>query len=100
MRGGSHKVGLSGVTLFGMGRCVTSGVRVLGFRGGNSFALALRVGSDRCVRTCCCRWLLEVGAVAIGCWAVGGRVMPTRLVLRAWHWFEKHLMLFTNQLAH
>ena len=90
MRGDSHQIGLSGVTLYSMGRCVTNGVRVLGFRGSNSFALASRVGSDRCVRTCCCRWLLEVGAVAICYWAMGGREVTTRLVLRIWRWFGKY----------
>lgn len=68
-----------------MGHCVTSGVRGLGFRGDNSFALASRGGSDRCVRTCCCRWLLEVGAVAICCWAVGVRRVHERLALGGWH---------------
>ena len=69
-----------------MGRCVTSGVRGgLGFRGDNSFALASRGGSDRCVRTCCCRWLLEVGAVAMCCGAVGVRRVHERLALGGWH---------------
>lgn len=68
-----------------MGRCVTSGVRGLGFRGDNPFVLVPRVWFFRFVHICFGGWLVAAGVVAMCCGAVGVRRVHERLALGGWH---------------
>ena len=83
-----------------MGRCVTSGVRGLGFRGDNPFVLVPRVWFFRFVHICFGGWLVAAGVVAMCCGAVGVRRVHERLALGGWHCSGLSLVLSTGRCDH